>query len=174
MLRVQDVPATQRKTASSITAKAKARAKESQRVLRLTRTVPPSLKASVAIVARKATSVQIAWKRLADPKDKKVHAVDGAASSATVAVVEDTGETDEAGLCGSWSDDDDSGVHTSEAWVLSVEGNNIPADAEFLPLDSACEEHTCPWNFPEGERDSGPSTVQLRNANGLSIPSGKK
>ena len=47
-------------------------------------------------------------------------------------------------------------------------------DAEFLPLDRACEEHTCPWNFPEGVRDLGPSNVQLRNANGLSIPSGRK
>ena len=48
----------------------------------------------------------------------------------------------EAGICESWSDDDDSGVDTSEAWFLSVEGNDKPADAEFLSLDSACEEHT--------------------------------
>ena len=34
-------------------------------------------------------------------------------------------------------------------------GNNKPADAEFLPLDSACEEHTCPWNFAEGGRYVG-------------------
>ena len=74
---------------------------------------------------------------------------------------------DEAGICGSWSDDEDDGVDASEAWVLSVVGNNMPADAEFLPLDSACEEHTCPWNFVEGRRDLGPSNVQLRNANGL-------
>ena len=61
----------------------------------------------------------------------------------------------------------DSGVDNSEAWVLSVEGNNKPVDAEFLPIDSACEEHTFPWNFAEGGRDVGPSNVQLRNANGL-------
>ena len=58
-------------------------------------------------------------------------------------------------------------------WVLSVEGNNKPVDAEFLPLDTACEEHTCPWNFAEGRRDLGPSNLQLRNANGLSILSGR-
>ena len=50
----------------------------------------------------------------------------------------------------------------------------MPADAEFLPLESACEEHTCPWNFAECGRDLGPSNVQLRNANGLSILSGRK
>ena len=78
-------------------------------------------------------------KRLAEAKDVKVHAVDGAPSTAPV---EDTGEIDEARICGSWSDDDDSGVDTSEAWVLSVEGHDMPSDAEFLPLDGACEEHT--------------------------------
>ena len=55
-----------------------------------------------------------------------------------------------------------------------MEGNNKPGDAEFLPLDSACEEHTCPWNFAEGGREGCPSSVQLRIANGLSIPSDKK
>ena len=115
-------------------------------------------------------------KRLAEAKDKKVHAVDGAPgvpSTATVEAVDDTGGIDEAGICGCWSDDNDSGVDTSEAWVLSVDGSDIPADAEFLPLDSACEEHTCPWNFAQSGRDWDPSDVQLRNANGLSIPSGR-
>ena len=80
------------------------------------------------------------WKRLAEAKDKKVHAVgtDGAPSTATVAAVEDTGEIDEE--C--WADDN--GTDTSEAWVFSVEDNDVPADAEFIPLDSPCEEHTCP------------------------------
>ena len=78
-----------------------------------------------------------------------------------MAAVEDTEEIDEAGICGCWSDNDDSGVDT-EAWVLSVEGNNMPVDAEFVPLDSACEERTCPWNFAEGGRDLGPSNTQLR------------
>ena len=45
------------------------------------------------------------WKRLAEAKDKKVHAVDGAPSIATVAAVEDTGEIDEAGICGNYSDE---------------------------------------------------------------------
>ena len=63
---------------------------------------------------------------------------------------------------------------TNEAWVLSVEGNDKPVDAEFLPLDSACEEHTCPWNFAEDGRDLGRSNVHLRNASGLAIPSGSK
>ena len=49
-----------------------------------------------------------------------------------------------------------------------------PVYAEFLPLDSACEEHTCPWNFAEGGRVLGPSIVHLRNASGLSILSGRK
>ena len=39
-------------------------------------------------------------KRLADAKDKKVHAVDGAPSTATVAAVEYRWEIDEAGICG--------------------------------------------------------------------------
>ena len=38
---------------------------------------------------------------------------------------------------------------------LSMEVNSKPADAGFFPLDSACEEHTCPWNFAEGGRDFG-------------------
>ena len=42
------------------------------------------------------------------------------------------------------SDDQNNRDDTSEAWALSVEGNDKPVDAEFLPLDSACEEHTCP------------------------------
>ena len=67
-----------------------------------------------------------------------------------------------------------SGVDTSEAWVLSVEGNDMPADAEFLLLDSACAEHTCPWNLAQGGRDLGLSNVQLGHATGLSIPSGSK
>ena len=102
-------------------------------------------------------------KRLAEAKDKKVHGVDGTPTTATATAVEDTEEIDEAGNCGDWSDDEDNRVDTSEA---RVEGNNKPVDAEFFPLDSACEEHTCPWNFAEG----GPSNVQLRNASGLSIP----
>ena len=88
--------------------------------------------------------------------------------------MEDIEEIDEAGVCGDWSDDEDDGVDTSEAWVPSVEGSNMPVDAEFLPLDSDCEEDTCPWNFAEGGRDLGSSDVQLRNANDLSIPSGRK
>ena len=105
-------------------------------------------------------------KRLAEAKDKKVHAVGAAPSTATVAAVEDTEVTDEAGISGNCSDDENNGDDGNEAWVLSVEGNDTPADAEFFPLDSACEEHTCPWNFAEGGRDLGP--------NGLSIPSGRK
>ena len=59
-------------------------------------------------------------------QDKKVHAVDGGPSTATVAAVEDTGEIDEAGICGCCSDDDDSGVDTSEAcsecgWVTTCQ-----------------------------------------------------
>ena len=49
----------------------------------------------------------------------------------------------------------------------------MPVDAEFLPLDRACEEHTCSWNFAQRGRDLGPSNVQFLNANGLSIPSGR-
>ena len=41
-------------------------------------------------------------------------------------------------------------------------GKDKPMDAEFFPLNSACEEHTCPWNFSEGGRDLGPSNVQSR------------
>ena len=67
----------------------------------------------------------------------------------------DTEVIDEARICGDWSDDEDDGVDTSEARVLSVEGHNKPVDAKFLPLDSTCEEHTCPWNFVEGGRDLG-------------------
>ena len=94
--------------------------------------------------------------RLAEAKDKKVHAFDGAPSTATVAAVEDTEAIDEAGVSGDCSDDENNSDDTSEAWVLSREGNDKPVDAEFFPLDSACEEHTCPWNFAEGGRDLGP------------------
>ena len=48
----------------------------------------------------------------------------------------------------------------------------MPVDADFLPLDSAYEEQTFPWNFAGGGRD--PSNMRWRNANGLSIPSGRK
>ena len=48
------------------------------------------------------------------------------------------------------------GVDNSEAWVLSAGRNNMPADAVFLPLDSAFEEYTCPWTFAECGRDFGP------------------
>ena len=44
--------------------------------------------------------------------------------------------------------------------------HRLPVDAEFLLLDSACEEHS--------GRDLGPSNVQLRDATGLSIPSGRE
>ena len=62
-------------------------------------------------------------KRLAEANDKKVHAFDGTPTTATVVAVEDKEENDEAGICGDWSDDEDDGVDTSEAWVLSVEGD---------------------------------------------------
>ena len=99
---------------------------------------------------------------------------DGAPSTATVAAVEDTEVIGEAGICGDCSDDENKRDDTNEAWVLSVEGDDKPADAEFLPLDSASEEHTCPWNFAEGGHDLRHSNVHFRNANGLSIPSDKK
>ena len=107
--------------------------------------------------------------RLAEATNKKVHAVgtEEAPSTATVAAVEDTGEIDEEG----WPDDD---TDTAEIWVFSVEDDDTPADGKFLPLDSACEEHTCLWSFSAGGHDLGPSNVQLINANGLSIPSGRK
>ena len=69
-------------------------------------------------------------KRLAEAKDKKVHAVDGAQSTATVAAVEDTEVFDEAGICGDCSNDEDNRVDTDEAWVLSVKCNDKPVDAE--------------------------------------------
>ena len=106
-------------------------------------------------MAKKGHKWADCWKRLAEAKNMNVHAVDGAPSSATVAAVEDTRVIDESGICKSWSDDDGSGVDNSRASVLSVDVNDKPADAEFLPLDSACEEHTCPWNFAEGGRDFG-------------------
>ena len=91
-----------------------------------------------------------------------------------MAAVEDTEVIDEAGICGDCPDDENNRDYTSEAWVLSVQGNDKPVDAGFFPLDSACEDHTCPWNFAEGGRDLCSTNVHLRNANGLSIPSGRK
>ena len=85
-----------------------------------------------------------------------------------MAAVEETEVIDEAGISGNCSDDENKCDDGNEAWVLSLEGNDKPADADFLPFDSACEEHTCPWNFAEGGRGLGPSNVQLRNANSLS------
>ena len=60
--------------------------------------------------------------------------------------MEDTEVIDEAGIATNpdgrdFSEENDS-ADGNEAWVLSVEGNDKPTDAEFLPLDSACEEHT--------------------------------
>ena len=113
-------------------------------------------------------------KRLAEPKDKNFHAVGEALSTATVAAVEETEVIDEAGVSGGCSDEENNSDDGDEAWVLSVEGNDKPTDAEFLPLDGACEEHTCPSNFAGAGRDLSPSDVQLRNVNGRSIPSGRK
>ena len=42
------------------------------------------------------------------------------------------GEIGEAGMCGSWSGDDDSGVDNSEARDLRVEGNDMPVVSRFL------------------------------------------
>ena len=166
-----DVAAMQRKTASSIKVKCKVHSEEKQRNT-TDKNSPAKFEGGCRHCGKKGQKWADCWKRLAEAKDKKVHAVDGAPSTATVAAVEDRREIDEE--CECWPDDDDSGTDTSEAWVLSLEDNNIPADAEFLPLDSAYEEHTFSWNFPEGGRDLGLSNVQLRNANGLSIPSGRK
>ena len=55
-----DVPATQRKTTSSIKPRARPRIRVRRRTPRLTRTVPPCMKASVATVARTVTSGQTA------------------------------------------------------------------------------------------------------------------
>ena len=70
--------------------------------------------------------------------------------------MEETKVIDEAGVSGDCSDEENNSDDGNEAWVLSVEANDKPMNAEFLPIDSACEEHTCPWNFAEGGRDLGP------------------
>ena len=54
-------------------------------------------------------------RRLAEAQDKKVHAVDGAPSTATVAAVEETEAIDEAGISGDCSDDENNSDDTSEA-----------------------------------------------------------
>ena len=59
-----------------------------------------------------------------------------------MAAVEETEAINDAGMSGDCSDDENNSDDGKEAWVLSVEGNDKPADAEFLPLDSTCEEHT--------------------------------
>ena len=83
----------------------KPRARASQRVPRLTRTVPAKFEGECRPCGKNGHK----W---AEAKDKKVHAVGGAPSTATVAAVEDTGEIDEAGICGEWSDDEDNRVNT--------------------------------------------------------------
>ena len=88
------------------------RAREKQRS-RLTSAVPPSSKASVELWQERA---QVGRLLEASRRSKS----DGAPSTATVAVAEDTGEIDEAGICGCWSDDDDSWNDISEAWALCV------------------------------------------------------
>ena len=70
-------------------------------------------------------------KRLVEARDKKVHAVGEAPSTATVAAVEETEVIDEAGISGDCSDDENNSDDGNDAWVLSVEGNDKPADAEF-------------------------------------------
>merc|ERR1712023_382478 len=59
--------------------------------------------------------------------------------------------------------------------VLNVWSKEMDrAGDEFLPLDSACEEHTCPWDFTRNGVDVGPGGVILRGANGGQIASGRK
>ena len=98
-------------------------------------------------------------KRLAEAKNKKLHAVrtEEAPSTATVAAVDDTGEFD-----GESELDDDADI--PKACVFSVENKDMATDAEF----------TCPLSFSAGGHDLEPSSVQLRNANGLSTPSGRR
>ncbi|CAK0896486.1 unnamed protein product, partial [Prorocentrum cordatum] len=73
-------------------------------------------------------------------------------------------------------DDQEDGDQSDDGdkWVFNVwrEGLDQAGD-EFLPLDSACEEHTCPWDFAEDGVDVGPGGVRLRGANGDKIPSGR-
>ena len=151
-------------------AKTRARSRERQRA-RLAGTAPPILKVSAATVARKPISGQTAgsvWQKRKTRKSTQLME-HGRLRRKT------QGRLMKQELVGVGPMMmDDSGVDSCEAWVLSVEGNNKPVEAEFLPLDSACEEHTCLWNFGEGGRDLGPSNVQLRSASGLSIPSGRK
>ena len=64
------------------------------------------------------------------------------------------------------------GQTTTVARTLQRHGS--PSEEEFLPLDSACEEHTCTWSLAEGVHDLDTSNVHLTNANDLSIPSGRK
>ena len=86
-----DVPATQRKTVSSIEARATARARESQKSTNDKKS-PAKFEVECRHCGKKGHKWADCWKRLAEAKDKKVHAVDGAPSIATVAAVEDTGE----------------------------------------------------------------------------------
>ena len=100
-------------------------------------------------------------KRLAEAKDKNVHAFGESPSTATVAAVEETQVIDEAGISCDCSDEENNSDDGNEAWVLSVERNDKPKDAETALVRNTPVRGTLP-------------NVQLRNANGLSIPSGRK
>ena len=110
-----DVPATQRKTASSLRPRGKAQDKGKAKNAPPDKNTPAKFEGECCRCGKKGHKWAECRKRLAEVKEKKVHAVDGTPSTATVAAVEDMEEIDEAGMCGDWSDDEDDGVDTSEA-----------------------------------------------------------
>ena len=69
-------------------AKGKGQGKGKTRVRRLTRTLQPSLEGECRHCGKKGHKWADCRKRLAEAKDKKVHAVGGAPSTATAAAVE--------------------------------------------------------------------------------------
>ena len=106
MLRVRTSRPRTEETASSFKLRARAKAKERQRVPRLTRTLQPSFDGECRHCGKKGHKWADCRKRLAEAKDEKFHAVVGALSS-TVAAVEDTEVIDEASIRGDCSDEED-------------------------------------------------------------------
>ena len=77
-----DVPATQRKTASSVKPRARAKAKDKNTLAKF--------EGECRHCGKKGHKWADCWKRLAEAKDKKVPAVDGERPTATVAAMKDT------------------------------------------------------------------------------------
>ena len=100
-------------------AKGKGQGKGKTKITSTDKNSPAKFEGECRLCGKKGHKWADCRKRLAEANDKKVHAVDGTPSTATVAAVEDTEVIDGAGICGDCSHDENNRDDTSEAWVPS-------------------------------------------------------